>query len=1035
MQTNSLIFVIAILASTISDGYGQVSTQSKESPSKAELELQFNRDIRPILSDRCFLCHGPDQSSEVAKETSLRLDQRESALEYGAINLDDVESSSILERVHSDDESDQMPPPHSGKKPLGKEEIELLRNWIKQGAKYEKHWAFVPPQRPTVPEVSQKELVKNPIDAFVLHQLDSKKMSPSAAASRTVLIRRASFDLIGLPPTIDEIDAFVNDPNSDDKAFEKVVDRLLASPHYGEHMARSWLDAARYADTSGYQYDKERTQWVWRDWVIHAFNTNKPFDQFAIEQIAGDMLPDATDQTRLATGFNRNHPITIEGGVVDEEYRTEYVIDRVVTTSTVFMGQTFLCARCHDHKYDPISQKDFYQFYAFFNNVPEKGLNGFEPKEKINSPLSRQAVADLQQQLNTIESKITALDLPTHQWIKSVDQEKESWKSAKPLKINTTAGSTVRELDDGSILIEGKKPAKEDYELIFDVTESVAAIRLDALLHESLLDKSGNKTTSRSNSGNFVLTEFIVETKAPKANKWNAVKIESGSADHAQPGYPLQKAFDGKVKRSGWSVEGHVRKENRNASFNLSRPVQPGEQMRIKLLQRFGRSHQIGRLKISFSGTRPLPRKIQQLLADHQDAKEQSDNKPGVSLVPFELTKFLIGKYGKGQPLELLQNYQRVDDKLTSLTNYPETMVMEERETAREAFVLDRGEYDKPRKDEPVQPGVPIAMGSLEGYPQNRLGLAQWLVSKEQPLTARVTVNRFWQRIFGVGLVKTSEDFGSQGEFPSNPELLDWLAVDFMESGWDVKRILKLIVMSNSYRQSSRLTPELLELDPENRLIGRGPRVRLEGEVIRDSALAVSGLLIQKIGGASVYPYHPKGLWLEINNRPGYSRAYPQKTTPDNLYRRSMYSFWKRTVTPPSAGAFDAPSREYCVMRRSQTNTPLQAFVMMHDPQFVEAARVLAERMLLDGGDTSESQIKHGFRICTSREPTKKELAILVATLKQKQVLYEGDAAGVETLLSVGQSTPDKSLNRVELAAMAQVARLIMNLSEFLTNS
>ncbi len=630
------------------------------------------------------------------------------------------------------------------------------------------HEAYIPPVRPTAPKVKFEHRVYNPIDAFVISRLDGRKLKPAPAAERQALIRRVTFDLIGLPPTVAEMDAFVNDPASLDAAYEKVVDRLLKSPHYGEQMARFWLDAARYADTSGYQYDREREHWVWRDWVIHAFNSNLPFDQFTIQQIAGDMLPDATDQTRLATGFNRNHPITIEGGVVDEEYRTEYVIDRVVTTSTVWLGQTFLCARCHDHKYDPVTQEEFYQFYSFFNNVPERGLKGFDPKLTLPSPLN----------------------------------------------------STVKDFEN-----ESKKPSV-----------------------------------------------------------------------------------------------------------------------------------------------------------------------------------------------------------------FPATMVMSEMPEPRQAYVLQRGEYDKPMKDRPVEPAVPDSIGSLpKTAPQNRLGLAQWLVARDQPLTARVTVNRFWQRLFGVGLVKTSEDFGSQGEYPSHPDLLDWLADEFMSSGWDVKRILKTIVMSNTYRQSSHLTDEAYTLDPENRMLARGPRTRLDGEVIRDSALAVSGLLDTTVGGPSVYPYHPQGLWLEINNRPNYSRAYPHQTDPHQHHRRTLYTFWKRTVPPPSVATFDAPSREYCVVRRSSTNTPLQAFVMLHDPQFVEAARHLAVRMIKEGGEQLESQITFGFRCCTSRTPNDKERRILLKTYSQRIQEYKNNTKAADQLLSVGVSPVDDTIDRAELAAMTQVARMLMNLSEFLT--
>ena len=747
----------------------QVATLSAAEPDAAE--VQFNRDIRPILTDRCFICHGPDRTSEDAQSTGLRLDLRESAVDdYGAIEPGDAEASELLARISSDDPDLVMPPVDSHKTRLTSDEVELFRQWINEGAEYQKHWAFVPPMRPTPPQVKLVDRVTSPIDAFVLARLQQEALAPSPEADRRTLIRRVTFDLTGLPPTLAEVAAFVNDPAPQVKSYEKVVDRLLASNRYGEQMSRYWLDAARFADTSGYQYDRERKQWVWRDWVIHAFNTNMPFDRFTIEQMAGDLLPDATDQARLATGFHRNHPITIEGGVIEEEYRTEYVIDRVVTTSNVWLGQTMLCARCHDHKYDPISQEDFYRFFAFFNNVEERGVGGkdfpsqFEPMLKVASPL-----------------------------------------------------------------------ASED----------------------------------------------------------------SGS---------------------------------------------------------------------------------------------------------------------------------------TEASDYPPTMVMVEMQKPRTAYVLERGEYDKPQKDKPLVPGLPEALGTLpDGSPTNRLTLAYWLVSRENPLTARVTVNRLWQQVFGIGLVKTSEDFGSQGEWPSHPNLLDWLAVEFMESDWDVKNLMKTIVMSSTYRQSSTISKSMHARDPENRLLTHGPRFRLDGEVLRDSALAVSGLLNRKVGGPSVYPYHPNGLWIEINNRPNYSRPYPHPTDRAQLYRRSMYTFWKRTVPPPSMATLDAPAREYCVVRRSRTNTPLQAFVMLHDPQFVEAARQLAAQMMFKGGETIESRIEHGYTLCTARAPSADEMKVLRKTFDERLAQYLADSDAATKFLMVGQSPRDESLDISEHAAYTQVARILLNLSEFLT--
>lgn len=721
--------------------------------------VQFNRDIRPILSDRCFLCHGPEQ-----QQADLRLDLRESAVEW-AIVPGDAANSEIISRISSNNDETAMPPRGSHKPRLTADEINVVRRWIDEGAVYEPHWAFKLPIRASSPAVDNQTWPRNAIDRFVLAELEAKGITPQEQADRRTIIRRVTLDLTGLPPARAEIAAYLSDESPD--AYEKVVDRLLASKAYGEHQSRYWLDATRYADTNGYQYDLQREQWVWRDWVIHAFNTNKPFDQFTIEQLAGDLLPEATDQTRLATGMLRNHPITIEGGVIDEEYRTEYVMDRVATTGTVWLGLTIGCARCHDHKYDPISQREFYSMFAYFNNVPERGLNGFDPKEKITSPL-----------------------------------------------------------------------------------------------------------------------------------------------------------------------------------------------------------------------------------------REGSDSQPSVQ------------------------------------DEYPHTMIVTEMDSPRQTYVLDRGEYDKPLKNQQVFPSVPKAFGILpDGAPANRLGLAKWIVADNNPLTARVIVNRFWAQLFGRGLVTTIEDFGSQGAYPSHPELLDWLAVDFVESGWDVKQLLRTIVTSSTYRQASRISESLLARDPNNRELARGPRFRLDAESIRDSALGVSGLLDRRIGGPSVFPYHPKGLWLEINNRPGLSAPYPHTTDKSQLYRRSMYTFWKRTVAPPSLATFDAPEREYCVVSRSRTNTPLQAFVLLNDPQFVEAARALAEGMIREGGDGLTQQLAFGFEVCTSREATTKELAVLKRTYEERLNRYRDDPSAAESLISIGESSRDKSIDSAELAAMTTVARLLLNLSEFITKS
>lgn len=995
--------------------------------------IRFNRDVRTIFSKTCFACHGPDANARKAK---LRLDLREEAIadRKGERPIVPGDSSKSLawQLITAGDPDDRMPPADFHTQ-LSPREKAMIRKWIDQGAEYETHWAFIPPERAAAPRVKHAGAVRNPIDNFVIAKLESEGLAPSTPADRRTLIRRATLDLIGLPPSSAEVAAFVKDPASDDDAFTTVVDRLLASPHFGEHRARHWLDAARYADTSGYQYDRIRYQWVWRDWVINAFNSNMPFDQFTIEQNAGDLLPDATDQTRLATGFHRNHPITIEGGVIDEEYRTEYVMDRVVTTTTTWLGLTFTCARCHDHKYDPIGQDDFYSFYAFFNSVPERGLNGFNPKAKIASPLggdpSIEATARVAEAERRFKRELEAVGGSIEGWEddvrKSIDAES---LSVKIDALSAQGGTKLVMQDDGSVLATGPNPATQTYQIDFTVGDKgTRAIRLEALTHESHVSKS----TGRGHNGNFVLSEVRIEVAAAGSadTELKPIKIVSAEANYEQKGYSVADAIDGKEGRTGWAIDGNTRFEDSSAVFTLAEAVASGSRVRVRLIHTWGGSHTIGRFRLSVpaNGQPPTPDAIRKILAiDHSKRKEADQE---------ELTGYLAGRFGGPGVTKISAELKDLRAKLENARKViPETMILATMATPRETHVLMRGEYDKPINERPVQPNAPLALGGLpEGFPRDRLGLARWLVSSGNPLTARVTVNRFWAQIFGSGIVGTIEDFGSQGEYPTHPDLLDWLAVDFVESGWNVKKLMKTIVMSGTYRQSSRVTPELHALDPENRLLARGPRFRLDAESIRDSALAASGLLDGAIGGPSVYPYHPEGLWLEINNRPNYSRAYPHTTEKAQLYRRSMYTFWKRTVAPPSMATFDAPEREFCVVKRSRTNTPLQAFVMLHDPQFVEAARGLAGRMMGEAGEAPRARIAHGFELCMARPPTERELALLQQALDSRLTQFRGDPDSAAKLLSVGQSANDPRIDSAELAAYTTIARMLLNLSEFIT--
>ena len=854
-------------------------------------------------------------------------------------------------------------------------------------------------------------------------------LQPAPEADRRTLIRRLSFDLTGLPPSPAEVEAFVADRSAD--AYEKVVDRLLASDRYGEHRARFWLDAARYADTNGYQYDLEREQWAWRDWVIDAFNTNMPFDQFTIEQLAGDLLPGASDQQRLATGFHRNHPVTIEGGVIDEEYRTEYVVDRVVTTSTVWLGMTMLCSRCHDHKYDPISQKEFYQLFAFFNQVPERGLNGFDPRARIASPLRDDNRRELQQQLVTAQADLD-------RWLADGGDKLAEWEQRlagaprrdgdgfEIVSMTSAGGADLQRLEDGSILASGKNPTTDTYELVLQTeSQGIRAIRLEALTHPSLT----NRSASRGSNGNFVLSEFqLAVAPADQPGAMRPVRFSEAEADYSQENYDVDLAIDGETGRDGWAVDGNTKPENRLSLFTLAEPIGDvgGSLLRIRMIHNYGASHQIGRFRLGLvAGDRPpTPLSIHAILAtrtvDRTAAQQQT------------LRDYLIEHFGGAELRQAAESLRQTRQQLEQATQaIPATMVMAEKPGMRKTHVLLRGEYDKPGEE--VSAGVPAVFPPLpEHGSRDRLGLARWLVMPNHPLTARVTVNRFWQQLFGVGLVKTTEDFGAQGAWPTHPDLLDYLAVEFVESGWDVKALFKQIVMSRTYRQSSNATDDGPDRDPENRLLARAPRLRLDAEAIRDNALAVSGLLVEQSGGPSVFPYHPPGLWQEINNRPGYSRTYKQDSG-EKLYRRSLYTFWKRTVPPPSLATFDAPGREYCVVNRSRTNTPLQAFVLLHDPQFVEAARHLAGRMLGEVDGDLDARIRFGFQSATSRLPTEDELALLREHYRQRLKQYRNDPEAAVRLLSVGDSPRDTTLDRATHAALTSVARLLLNLSESIT--
>jgi len=856
--------------------------------------VEFNRDIRPIFSETCFKCHGPDANKRKAK---LRLDTRAGAFEEREGRRPfvpgDLARSEAWRRMEAAGTDDLMPPADSGMK-LTTEQLKLFRDWIQQGAKYQDHWSLIPPHQPPLPKVSKHSWPRNDIDYFILARLEEEKLQPSPAADRATLLRRVTLDLTGLPPTPEDVRAFLADRSP--KAYEKVVDRLLQSAQYGERMALDWLDAARFADTHGYHIDSGRDMTRWRKWVIDSFNLNKPFDQFTIEQLAGDLLPNPTVDQKIASGFNRNHMINFEGGAIPEEYHTAYLVDRVNTTTTVWLGLTVACAQCHDHKYDPITQKDFYQLYAFFNNVPENGLDGnygnAEPVLKFPTPDEAASRARLRSQVTAAETKLKS--------------------------------------------IEGELPHAQ------------------AAWEEDQRDQFSDAT------------------------------------------------LGGPLFNPGW-----------RPALELPEGPRYGTRICDRIVQAIGMTRLAEDPRFALVVIPPEQRTTQQ--ADDLRHYFRDRHTP-------ELAK----------TREALESARKASEKLER--SISSAMVMSEMERPRDTFVLLRGQYDKP--GERVTANVPASLPPLpQGAPTNRLGLAQWLVSPSQPLTARVVVNRYWQMYFGTGLVKTAEDFGSQGEWPSHPELLDWLASEFMRSGWDVKHMQKLIVLSATYRQSSVTTPELAAKDPENRLLAHGPRFRLPAEMIRDQALAISGLLSPEIGGRSVSPYQPPGLWEELASREDgknwTAQTYTQSHGPD-LYRRTMYTFWKRTSPPPTLATFDAPDRESCTVRRARTDTPLQALVLLNDPTYVEASRKIGERLLTEA-TSNHDRIRLLFRLATSRAPKAAETKVLQQLHDRQLAAYRTDSSAALGLLGVGESPRNQRLDPAELAAWTMVASAVLNLDETIT--
>ncbi len=1025
--------------------------------------VDFNRDIRPILSDTCFTCHGPDAGQ---RQADLRLDTQDGLFadrgDYRIVVPGDTSKSKLFERISAANEALRMPLPQSGKK-LTQNQIELIREWIAQGAKWAKHWAFIPPVRPPLPAVKKQRWARNQIDQFVLARLDNEGLEPAHEAEKSTLIRRVALDVTGLPPTPAEVSAFLADAVPD--AYEKVVDRLLASPRYGERMAAEWLDAARYADTNGYQTDAERFMWRWRDWVIEAFNRNMPFDQFTIEQLAGDLLPNPTLDQRIATGFNRNHRGNGEGGIIPEEYAVVYVADRVETTATVWMGLTIGCARCHDHKYDPIRQKEFYQAFAFFNNIPEKGMAN---KYGNSPPLIKAPTVQQLLELKALDRKLAAAEkaLAMAQpewegaqslWEKSLEASKSAdWAPAEDslasFALDQDVSSSVPLAKDGKQI----EPEFREGALRFAPGRIGQAASFDGAAYIEAGDAANFGFYDR-----FTLAAWVF----PTAPNGTIVSRTKDTPDGGQ-GYGLY-LHEGKLQANlvvrvlddSLRVETRVPLElNRWHHVAMTydgtreatgvRIYVDGENQTILILldqlnQPFATD---GTLKIGAGG---IPgNRFQGLLDDVRIYKAvltpplvaalatpEKVNEiaaiPPRSRTPGQAEKIRRHFLESQAPPRIRNLWARLVEQRKERDKFAEgittVMVMQELETPRDAFMLVRGAYDQ--HGEKVGRGVPAVFPPLPGNaPSNRLGLARWLVTPSHPLTARVTVNRFWQMYFGTGLVKTAENFGSQGEPPSHPELLDWLATEFIRTGWNVKALQKLILTSATYRQSSRVSPQLFEKDPENRLLARGPRVRLPAGTIRDQALAVSGLLREKIGGPSVKPYQPDGLWKELSGGEDY-----KADKGENLYRRSLYTFWKRTAPPPAMAVFDAAGRETCSVRAMRTSSPLQALNLMNDVAYLEASRALAERMIQRGGPAPGGRLAFAFRRATARAPSAKEREILLGNLAHFRARYQNDPGAAEKFVGLGEHPRNQRLDVRELAAYTAVASLILNLDETIT--
>ena len=994
--------------------------------------LSYNRDVRPILASNCFACHGPDRNN---RQMGLRLDREDAAkaaLPSGAIAVvaGEPEKSAVMQRITHPDEQKRMPHVSSGKDRLSATQIATLRRWIVEGAEWEPHWSYIPPKRSAAPAVKRADWGRNAVDAFILSGIEAQNLAPSAEARRGELLRRLSFDLTGLPPTPEEVRAF--DADHGQGAYERQVDRLLASPRFGERMASFWLDLVRYADSVGYHSDNARTVWPYRDYVVRAFNRNLPFDRFTAEQLAGDLLPGATAEQKIASGYNRLLQTTEEGGAQPKEYRAIYLADRVRNASTVWLGGTLGCAQCHDHKFDPFLARDFYSFGAFFADVKETEVGrrspDYLPDAKQQAALSA-AEAEIERWGQGLEAETPERLLARAEWEKALAKRRStSWTTLEPVEAASANGTRVMiQGNDFSIIAStsnGPKPPKDTYTIRFKTElKGMTALRLEALTFEELpLGGPG-----RDAKGGFVVSEVEVKDGGGRPLAVRNTSASTGTDAAAAA------AIDGKTDGGGGWALATADGESHRLVMELELPFGTGEETPLTVVvhQNAGDLKTLGRLKLSGT-TAALP------VRTEPGAEAGPEILAIAALPPAERTseqnESLTRFYRRSAP-ELAEARAQLRAaelrREALLAEVPQSLVsvVHEPDVVR---ILPRGNW-LDESGEVVSPAVPRFLPALEatGPRATRLDLARWLTSRENPLVARVFVNRLWKLAFGQGLSRTLEDLGSQGEWPTHPELLDWLAVEFMESGWDVKHVMKTLVTSATYRQTSVPSRELVDKDPYNRLYARQSRFRLDAEMVRDNALAVSGLLSTKMGGPSTHPYQPKGYWAYLNFPP---REWDDATG-EEQYRRGVYTWWQRTFPQPSLVAFDAPSREECVAERTRSNVPQQALALLNDPTYVEAARVFAERILRQGGSTVDARLRFAYARALARAPSPEESRLLSALLSKERAAFKSRPGEARHFTAIGQAPAAKGVDPVELAAWTQVARAILGLPELITRS